>query len=103
MHGNAKNNQNPHHLYDIFKIEDKDIWKFGISDDPIEEDGLSARVRDQVEEWNMAAEYRKFDAEILLTDIPDRVTALNMELRYINAYYEQHGRNPIANKYPKRK
>jgi hypothetical protein len=103
MHGNAKDNSNPHHLYDIFKRIDRDTFKYGISDDPIDpEDGLSARVRDQIEEWNMAAEYNKFDAEILIRDIPGRAAALQIERQHIDAYYEKHGRNPLGNKYPKR-
>lgn len=102
MHGNSKNNPNNHHLYDIYKISDRDTFKYGISDDPIEEDGLSSRVRDQLEEMNLAAEYHKFDAEILLTDIPGRAEALRIEREYIDEYYHNIGRNPIGNKYPKR-
>jgi len=104
MHGNAKKNSNPHHLYDIFKRTDRDTFKYGISDDPIdEEDGLSARARDQVEEWNLAAEYVKFGAEILICDIPGREAALLIERQYIDTYYHEHGRNPLGNKFPKRK
>jgi hypothetical protein len=103
MHGNSKDNPNPHHLYNIFKRIDRDTFKFGISDDPIDlEDGLSVRVREQIDEWNMAAEYSKFDGETLLTDIPGRSAALDIERSYIDAYYEKNGRNPIGNKYPKR-
>ena len=104
MHGNAKKNSNPHHFYDIFKRTDRDTFKYGIFDDPIEEeDRLSARARDQVEEWNLAAEYSKFDAEILIQDIPGREAALLIERQYIDAYYEKYGRNPLGNKFPKRK
>ena len=103
MHGNSKANPNLHHLYDIFKRSDRDTFKFGISDDPIEEeDGLSARARDQLEEMNLAAEYDKFGAEILITGIPGRMKALRIERTHIDAYYEEHGRNPKGNKYPKR-
>ncbi len=71
MHGNSKANSNLHHLCEIFKHLNRDTFKYGISDDPIEEeDGLSARAREQVEEMNLAAEYNKFGAEILLTDNP---------------------------------
>ncbi len=103
MHGNSKANSNLHHLYNIFKRSDMDTFKYGISDDPIEEeDGLSARARDQLEEMNLAAEYDKFGAEILLTEIPGRMEALRIERSYIDAYYEEHGRNPKGNKYPRR-
>ncbi len=104
MHGNAKLNDNLHHLYEVFKRIDRDTFKYGISDDPIdEEDGLAARVREQLEEWNMAAEYQKFGAEILLKDIPGRAAALRIERQHIDAYFEKHGRNPVGNKYPRRK
>jgi hypothetical protein len=73
MHGNKLDNLKPHHLYVIFRLSNFEVFKYGISDDPIDDfDGLSARVRDQVEEWNMAAEYQKFDAKILATDIAGR-------------------------------
>lgn len=71
MHGNSRHNPALHHLYDIFYHADGDIFKYGISADPIDPDGLSARVREQMEEANMAAEFEKYGAEILLTDIPD--------------------------------
>jgi hypothetical protein len=104
MHGNDKNNANLHHLYDIFVRADRDTFKFGISDDPIDNvDNLSARAREQVEEWNMAAEYLKFDAEILQKNILGRANALQIERNHIDVYFEKNGRNPFGNKYPKRK
>lgn len=103
MHGNDKRNSNLHHLYDIFRNTNRDTFKYGISDDPIDADGLSARARDQLEELNLAAEYHKFDAEILVTDIPGRSAALQVERQYIDAYYDQHGHNPTGNKFPRRK
>ncbi len=104
MHGNSRENPNPHHLYRIFKLAERETFKYGISDDPIDpEDGLSARVRGQVEEWNLAAEYNKFGAEILLIDIAGREAALLIERQYIYAYYMERGKNPPGNKFPKRK
>lgn len=104
MHGNSKSNSNLHHLYDIFKLVDRETFKYGISDDPIDnEDGLSARAREQVEEMNLAAEYTKFGAEILIKDIPGRALALKIERKHIDDFYEKNGRNPKGNKYPKRK
>jgi hypothetical protein len=104
MHGNAKENPNAHHLYRIFKLAGRETFKYGISDDPVDpEDSLSARVRDQVEEWNLAAEYNKFGAEILMRDIAGREAALRLERLHIDAYYQEHGENPPGNKFPKRK
>ncbi|MBN8683099.1 MAG: hypothetical protein J0L99_10600 [Chitinophagales bacterium] len=51
----------------------------------------------------MAAEYQKFDAKILAADIAGRVEALNLERAYIDAFFEKFGRNPSANKFPRRK
>jgi hypothetical protein len=103
LHGNSLDNQNLHHLYDIFKKADGDTFKYGISDDPIEADGLSERARKQVLEMNRAAEYDKYAAQILLTDIDGRAKAAYIERTFIDDYFEKNGRNPIGNLIPKRK
>ncbi len=102
-HGNSRRNPNAHHLYDIHKIRNRDIFKYGITDDEIEADGLSARVRTQVGDMNLAAEYKKYEAEILIQDIPGRAEALRIERQFIDAYFLKHGRNPKGNKIPVRK
>lgn len=45
---NSNDNDGDHHLYGIWDKKEDDLFKYGISDDPIEEDGLSDRVREQV-------------------------------------------------------
>ncbi|MEM1119916.1 MAG: hypothetical protein AAGJ18_05670 [Bacteroidota bacterium] len=45
-HGNSHQNTKPHHLYEIADIQENDTFKYGISHDPIEADGLSKRLRD---------------------------------------------------------
>jgi len=40
-HGNSLENVNPHHLYEIRDLAENDVFKYGVSDDPIERDGLS--------------------------------------------------------------
>jgi hypothetical protein len=102
-HGNALDNPNPHHLYEIYKKADKDTYKYGISDDLVEKDGLSARARNQTNEMNRAAEFEKYAAEVLLADIPGRAQALKVEREHIDAYFEKHGHNPTGNILPKRK
>jgi URI fold toxin 2 len=102
-HGNSLSNENLHHLYEIFKKEDGNTYKFGISDDPIEADGLSERVRKQVLEMNRAAEYDKYAAQIVLLDIQGRIEANRIEISYIDTYYLKNRRNPIGNLVPKRK
>jgi URI fold toxin 2 len=43
-HGNSLKNPNLHHLYEIYDKEKNDVFKYGISDDPIEKDGLSSAL-----------------------------------------------------------
>jgi hypothetical protein len=102
-HGNSLDNFNLHHVYIIVKNQDGDVFKYGISDDPIEADELSERVRKQVFEMNRAAEYDKYAAQILLMDIEGRAMAARVERNLIDAYYDKNGRNPIGNLVPKRK
>lgn len=103
IHGNSLDNHNLHHLYEIYKKANGDTFKYGISDDPIETDGLSERVRKQVLEVNRAAEYDKYAAQILLVDIEGRAEAARIERAFIDSYYNKNGRNPIGNLVPKKK
>ncbi len=103
QHGNLLANPNLHHLYEIYKIANQDTYKYGISDDPIGSDGLSERARLQKNEANRAAEYDKFDAQILLENIPGRAEATRIEREKIDDYFFKNGRNPLGNLTPKRK
>lgn len=98
FHGNSNRNNKPHHLYEIVDEEKKDTFKYGISCDPIEADGLSERVRDQVDLFNLIAGWLRFFARILQKDIPGRKEASKIETEHIEAYRQQHGRRPIGNK-----
>jgi URI fold toxin 2 len=102
-HGNSLDNPNLHHLYEIYKKADGDTFKFGISDDPIDADGLSERVRKQVFEMNRAAEYDKYKAQVLLIELEGRAEAAQIERTFIDRYFDKNGRNPIGNLIPKRK
>ncbi len=62
MHGNSKKNPNPHHLYGIFEEKTGEVFKYGITDDPLGKDGLPARARKQVTIFNLAAGFIKFIA-----------------------------------------
>jgi len=44
MHRNSHKNQAHHHLYEIYDKEEEEVFKYGISSDPIEEDGISRRI-----------------------------------------------------------
>ena len=97
-HGNSNKNDNPHHLYLIWDRKEDNLYKYGISDTPIEEeDGLSSRVRDQVYHLNLPENWLRFTGRILIKDIPNRKLAKKLETEHIQAYIEKHGRRPRGN------
>lgn len=98
FHGNSKKNNRDHHLYAIHDSEEEDIFKYGISDKPIGEDGYSRRMREQVDYLNRAVGWLRFFAEILIRGIAGRKKALKIEDEHIDAYRERHGRNPRGNR-----
>jgi hypothetical protein len=98
VHGNSKKNQEPHHLYEIWDKKEKDVYKYGISDDPIEKDGLSKRVRSQISLFNNIVNWARFIGRIILKNIPGRKKALELEDEYIEAYLKKHGKTPRGNR-----
>ena len=52
-HGNRNDNNNPHHLYEIRDSVDDDVFKYGISHDPIDNNGQSNRMKVQVNFLNL--------------------------------------------------
>ena len=103
IHGNSLDNPNLHHLYEIYKKADGNTFKYGISDDPIETDGLSERMKKQVLEITGTAEFDEYAARILLLDIEGRAEAARLEGQFIGEYFHKNGRNPVGNLVPKRK
>ncbi len=85
-HGNSHQNKKPHHLYEIRDKQEEDIFKYGINADPIEDDGLSSRLRNQLKLMNLIAGWLRFFSNILLRDIPGRQEAENIEREHIDAY-----------------
>ena len=96
-HGNSLQNPNPHHLYEIRDKKDGDVFKYGISDDPIGSDGMSKRMRNQIAILDNAVDWLRFVGNILLRNIPGRARAKEMEDEYIDRYFDEHGRNPRGN------
>lgn len=96
-HGNSLENENPHHLYEIRDLVEDDVFKYGISDDPIERDGLSKRMRSQINFLNRAIGFLRFVGHILQHYIPGRARAKEMEDEYIDRYFDVHGRKPRGN------
>ncbi len=93
-HGNEKRNPKPHHLYEIRDKVDNDVFKYGISADPIEEDGYSNRMRKQVNLGNLFVGWLRFFARILRRNIPGREKAEDIEQDYIDEYEKKYGRKP---------
>lgn len=96
-HGNSHQNPNPHHLYGIFERETEDVLKYGITDDPIEEDGLPRRASVQLRWANLAAGFLKFFVKILRSGIPGRAEAERIERDHIEAYRKKQGHRPPGN------
>lgn len=97
LHGNSNKNQKPHHLYGIYDKKKDNLFKYGISHDPIDADGLSDRVRNQVNFINLAVDWLRFYGKILIANIPGRERAKLIETQFIDAYREKHGANPRGN------
>jgi len=100
FHGNSNKNNKLHHLYEIRDSTDDDVFKFGISHDPIDEDGLSERCREQVDFLNLGVKWLRFFGRILIRNIPGRIEAKLIEREHIKAYKSKHGRNPRGNREP---
>jgi hypothetical protein len=75
FHGNLKKNPKLHHLYLVHDTEENDIFKYGISDKPVGDDGYSKRMREQVDYLNRAVGWARYFAIILILDIPGRARA----------------------------
>ncbi|MFM9949819.1 MAG: hypothetical protein ACKV1O_17920 [Saprospiraceae bacterium] len=97
-HGNSNKNNKPHHLYEIRDSVDDGLFKYGISHDPIGEDGYSKRMRLQVDFLNLGVKWLRFFARVLLIDIPGKKEAKRIEREHIRKYREQNGQNPRGNK-----
>jgi len=96
-HGNDRRNEKLHHLYEIVDDPKQDTFKYGISADPIDEDGFSERMYEQLSLFNRIAGMTRFFARILLRNIPGRAKSLKIEGEYIKKYEEKHGHRPPGN------
>jgi hypothetical protein len=74
------------------------VFKYGISHDPIDEDGYSNRMRIQVDFLNLGVKWLRFFARILLMGIPGKKEAKRIEKQYIRKYKEEHGYSLRGNK-----
>lgn len=97
-HGNSNQSNRPQHLYEIRDKQEDTVFKYGISDNPIDEDGLSKRIRNQLVILNLAAGWERYYATILIQNIEGRKAALALEKEYIDAYEEKFGVKPRGNR-----
>ena len=97
-HGNSKKSQRLHHLYEIIDSKNNDVYKYGISGDPLNEDGSSPRANEQVSLFNAVVDWIRFFARILITGIPGNKKARELEDKHLEEYKEKHGRYPRGNR-----
>ncbi len=97
MHGNSLKNPNPHHLYQIDDLQENEVFKFGISDEPIEKDGLSKRLRYQINMYNLVAGFIRFAGKVLVKNIGGRAKAKELEDERIDQFIEANGKRPRGN------
>ncbi len=97
LHGNSKLNNNPHHLYEIRDKELDDVFKYGISAEPIRPDGLSKRMRVQISFLNLVAGWKRYVGYILIENIPNRIKAWTLEDEHIETYKANFGIRPRGN------
>ncbi len=96
-HGNSNKNEKPHHLYEIFDKQKKEVFKYGISSNSIDEDGLSKRVKNQVALFNRLVNWTRFIGKIIIKNITGRIKAKEIEREYIEAFERKHGKKPRGN------
>jgi hypothetical protein len=96
-HGNSLDNENDHHLYAINDRERGGLFKYGISGQPLNEDGSSPRANSQVNLFNRVVGWSRFFAKVLLKGIAGRRKAEEIENQYIDEYKSKNGFPPPGN------
>jgi len=97
LHRNSNQNEGLHHLYEIWDKGEDDLFKYGISDDPVEDDQLSDRIRDQLYYLNLSSGWVRYVGRIILTNIAGRAAARQIEEEYIKTYFKENGKRPTGN------
>jgi URI fold toxin 2 len=96
-HRNSRENMDVHHLYEIVDKETDDTFKYGISADSIDKDGLSNRVRGQVNKLNRLYEWERFFGRVLVKNIQGNNAAREIETQFIKDYELKNRRKPKDN------
>lgn len=105
-HGNSNDSQSPRHLYAFYDHILRTLYKFGISKEPISQDGNCKRMRTQQRIFNSAAGSLRYTVRIIIRLIPGKLAAEEKEDDFIEKYKDKHGKEPRGNrdhKYPSRK
>ncbi len=97
FHGNSHQNISFHLIYEIWDSQEEEVFKFGITDDKIEPDGLPKRVRKQLQLLNLAVGWERYSARIVITDIPGREVAERTEDDFMDDFELKFGRRPRGN------
>lgn len=96
-HANSHENDAEHHLYEIFDVERNGIYKYGICGKPLNPDGSSPRANQQINLYNRVVGMVRFFARVIMSGIPGRKSAEDIENQYITNYRKNHGHNPPGN------
>ena len=96
-HSNLLDNPNVHHLYAIYDIRERELFKFGISDSDITADFSSNRLNNQLSLFTRVAGRKRFIGRILIYPIAGRLKARRLEDHAVRRFYKKHGRLPRGN------
>ena len=96
-HSNLLQNPNTHHLYLIYDFENREIYKFGISDKPVNKKYSSKRLLDQVILYNRVVGWKRFAGRILFYPIQGRLKARQLEDAAILKFKEKYKQFPRGN------
>jgi len=96
-HSNLHNNQNIHHLYIIYDYKDRAIFKFGISDKPVNTSKSSSRLDSQITLFNRVNGTERFRGRIISYPIYGRLKARELEDERIREFIDKYQRFPRGN------
>ncbi|MEM1123583.1 MAG: hypothetical protein AAGJ18_24300 [Bacteroidota bacterium] len=96
-HSNLHSNSNLHHLYVVYDLQEREIYKFGISDNPITQANCSKRLQQQLTLFNKVVGWKRFEGRILLFAIEGRRKARVLEDEWIMKFFTKRNRFPRGN------
>lgn len=96
-HKNSNENMDEHHLYEIIDSEGNIVYKYGICGQALNSDGTSPRANEQVTIFNRLVGYIQYFANVLITGIPGRIKAKEIENEYISKFEQENGHRPRGN------